>query len=402
MKLDELAARAEQNSLALLELERTARTEEEDSEAETDSESDEVLGRLYELHQEQDSIRREAEVLENPKLRAALSSKAASTRKRVRESLTREAGILLVWRSGDLARLGKVVTSVAAEFGEGAKVLIYCSLQQALDSSVAGDLVIISSPGEHQVSSLGSLAGGGSILARGQKEEEAGRVIITPGDTASVILSITSGSLHLEDVVLQSGNVRVGVLVSGAKLAMKNVTIKGGQTAVLADKNSQVKLTDCNISGSDTAVEVGSGAECQISGSVIENNKTAVSARQGSALTVRSSVVTNNRSYGILVHSHLQPDQEGLWNGEEAVEKASQHGVKLVDTKFRKNVIGDVGVLEMKELMTGSPVLERRNKNTRRFSTPVSGKAQKLDMETSADNQSPIPRSLARVLSYPM
>ena len=33
MKLDELAARAEQNSLALLELEKTARTEEEGSEA---------------------------------------------------------------------------------------------------------------------------------------------------------------------------------------------------------------------------------------------------------------------------------------------------------------------------------------------------------------------------------
>ena len=401
MKLDELFARAEQNSLALLELERTARTEGEESEAETeDSEADEVLGRLYELTQEQESIRREAEVLENPKLRAALSSKAASARKRARESLTREAGILLVWRSGDLARLARVLASVGAEFGEGTQVLVYCELQQALDSSVAGDVVIISSAGHHQVSSLGSLTRGGSILARGL--EEAGSVVITPGDTASVILRITAGSLRLEDVVLQSANVRVSVLVSGAELAMKNVTIKGSQTAVLADKNSRVKLSDCNISSSDTAVEVCPGAECEISGSVIENNKTAVCAREGSALAFRSSVVTNNRSYGVLIHSHLQPDQEGLWNGDEAVEKASQHGVKLVDTEFSKNVIGDVGVLEMKE-MTESPMLERRTKNTRRFSTPVSGKAQKLDvMDTSANNQSPIPRSLARVLSYPM
>ena len=401
MKLDELFARAEQNSLALLELERTARTEGEESEAETeDSEADEVLGRLYELTQEQESIRREAEVLENPKLRAALTSKAASARKRARESLTREAGILLVWRSGDLARLARVLASVGAEFGEGTQVLVYCELQQALDSSVAGDVVIISSAGHHQVSSLGSLTGGGSILARGL--EEAGSVVITPGDTASVILRITGGSLRLEDVVLQSANVRVSVLVSGAELAMKNVTIKGSQTAVLADKNSRVKLSDCNISSSDTAVEVCPGAECEISGSVIENNKTAVCAREGSALAFRSSVVTNNRSYGVLIHSHLHPDQEGLWNGDEAVEKASQHGVKLVDTEFSKNVIGDVGVLEMKE-MTESPMLERRTKNTRRFSTPVSGKAQKLDvMDTSANNQSPIPRSLARVLSYPM
>ena len=401
MKLDELFARAEQNSLALLELERTARTEGEESEAETeDSEADEVLGRLYELTQEQESIRREAEVLENPKLRAALTSKAASARKRARESLTREAGILLVWRSGDLARLARVLASVGAEFGEGTQVLVYCELQQALDSSVAGDVVIISSAGHHQVSSLGSLTGGGSILARGL--EEAGSVVITPGDTASVILRITAGSLRLEDVVLQSANVRVSVLVSGAELAMKNVTIKGSQTAVLADKNSRVKLSDCNISSSDTAVEVCPGAECEISGSVIENNKTAVCAREGSALAFRSSVVTNNRSYGVLIHSHLHPDQEGLWNGDEAVEKASQHGVKLVDTEFSKNVIGDVGVLEMKE-MTESPMLERRTKNTRRFSTPVSGKAQKLDvMDTSANNQSPIPRSLARVLSYPM
>ena len=403
MKLDELAARAEQNSVALLELEKTARTEEEGSEAETeDSEAEEVLGRLYELHQEQESIRREAEVLENPKLRAALSSKAASARKRVRESLTREAGILLVWRSGDLARLTRVLASLTAEFGEGAEVLVYCELQQALDSSVAGDVVIITSPGHHQLNSLGSLAGGGAILARGLEEAGSDSVVLTPGDTASVILSITAGSLRLEDVVLESGNVRVSVLVSGAQLAMKNVTIQGSQTALLADKNSRVELRDCKISGTDTAVEVCSGAECLIAGSVLENNKTAVCARQGSALTVRSSEVTNNRSYGILIHSQLQPDQEGLWTGDEAVEKASQHGVKLVDTEFSRNVIGDVGVLQMKE-MTGSPLLERRSKNTRRFSTPVSGKAQKLDvMETSADNQSPIPRSLARVLSYPM
>ena len=402
MKLDELAARAEQNSLALLELERTARTEEA-SEAETDSESDEVLGRLYELHQEQENIRREAEVLENPKLRAALSSKAASARKRVQESLTREAGILLVWRSGDLAGLAGVVTSVAAEFGEGAKVLVYCELQQALDSSVAGDVIVICSAGEHQVSSLGSLAGGGSILARGlQEKKEDGCVVITPGDTASVILSITSGSLHLENVTLESGNVRVGVLVSGAELTMKNVNIRGPQTAVLADRDSQVKLTDSIISASDTAVEVSSGAECEMSDCVIENSKTGVCAREGAVLTARGVVVRNNRSYGIIIQSRLQPDQEGIWSGDEAVEKAAQHGVKLVDVEFRKNVIGDVGVLEMKEMMTESPLLERRNKNTRRFSTPMSGKAQKLDMETSADNQSPIPRSLARVLSYPM
>ena len=82
------------------------------------------------------------------------------------------------------------------------------------------------------------------------------------------------------------------------------------------------------------------------------------------------------------------------------MERAGQHGVKLADSEFSNNVLGDLGVLAVREC-EGTPALERRTNVARRFSTPLSGKAQK-DMETSGVSQSPIPSSLSRVLSFPV
>ena len=392
MRLDELAARAELNRTELQELENTARTE--DGTCEETEMSYEVIGRLYELHQEQDSIRREAEMLENPKLRAALSSKAASARKKARNNLSRDAGILLVWSSGDLASLGSVLARVTEEFGGGAKVMVHSELQHALDSSLAGDVVIVASGGEHQLSSLGSLSSGGALLAR---TDRPGSVIITPGDTSAFVLSLTAGTLKLEDVLLESGSVRVSVLVSSAALILSNVTIRGGQTAVLAEQGASVKVTNCNFSDSETAVEVGHGAQAEMEGSVIENNKTGVCLRGHAAVSVSSCVVRNNRNCGIMIHSD---HTEGLWTGEQAVERARQLRVKIKDTEFTNNRMADVGALEVKENI-GTPIMERRSNIARRFSTPLSGKSQK-DMETSGATHSPIPSSLSRVLSFPI
>ena len=392
IRLDELAARAELNRTELQELENTARTEEGSSEETEMSYS--VLGRLYELHQEQDSIRREAEMLENSRLRAALNSRAASARKAARESLTRETGILLVWSSGDLTSLTSVLSRVLTEFGGGSKVLVYSELQHALDSSLAGDVVIIASAGDHQISSLGSLSSGGSILAR---TEQPASVIISPGDTCSALLTVTAGSLLLENVVLEAGGLKVAVLVSSAQLSLSHVTIRGGQTAVTASQGAAVKMISSSISNSETGVEVGERVECRISDSVIENNKTGVSLKDHRIVSLTSCVVRNNKNYGILIHSE---HTEGLWTGAEAVERGSQYGLEMKDLQLSKNVLGDLAVLEVRECL-GTPALERRTTVARRFSTPLSGKAQK-DIETSGVTQSPIPSSLSRVLSFPI
>ena len=144
---------------------------------------------------------------------------------------------------------------------------------------------------------------------------------------------------NMEDLILESGSVRVSVHVSGAELTLRNVSIRGGQTAVLADQGSRLKMTGCTICGSGTAVEVGSGAEAEISGSVIENNKTGVWVKAHRALTVSSSWVRNNKNYGLLIHSE---HTEGLWAGQQAVERGSQLAVIITETELTNNGMADV------------------------------------------------------------
>ena len=105
-----------------------------------------MLGRMYELHQDQDSIRQEAEMLENPTLRLAVEAKTTSSRKKSRMDVS--AGVLLVWSGGPLSSLSCLVKDLEAELGASVSVRTYPDLQHAVDCSVAGDSIILARPGQ--------------------------------------------------------------------------------------------------------------------------------------------------------------------------------------------------------------------------------------------------------------
>ena len=99
LRLDQLAARAEANRTALEEMEYEVGLGDEESVEDPPELSYQVVGRLYALHQEKDNIRREAELLENPLLREAVTASKVAARKEGRR--IKKAGVLMVWSGGN-------------------------------------------------------------------------------------------------------------------------------------------------------------------------------------------------------------------------------------------------------------------------------------------------------------
>jgi len=388
IKLDQLVARAELNRTALTELEDMASVAEE-SQGEL-SMSYQMLGRMYELHQDQDSIRREAEMLENPTLRLAVEAKTTSSRKKSRKDVT--AGVLLVWAGGSLSSLSSLLNTLEAEFGASVPITTYPDLQHAVDCSVAGDAIILARPGQHQLRSLGGLTSGGRIMSRGCPEAS---VTLTPGDTENIFLGLEQGTLEISDIRIDCKNVHIGLMVHAGELLMTNVTLLGGSTTVLVGSGARLKMTNTKITDAGIGVELSPGAIGCVVNCVVDRNRVGLSVGDGGKLNVRSSYVGKNEEYGVVVQCSKRCEAEGVWSGEQGVAKAAVKGVILETSEIGSNGIGDVAILELEGLL--SPCLDRRSHLTRRFSTPMSGKSVNQGPES---RDSPILPSLSRVLTY--
>ena len=352
------------------------------------------IGRMYELHQEQESIRREAEMLENPTLRMAVEAKTTSLRKLKRKEAS--SSLLIVWNGGNLSKLSSLVQQLQSEFSEDSNVLVYPDLQHAIDVSVANDVVIIASQGEHVMRSLGGLASGGRILSRGCSE---GSVTIVPGDTSAVFCEVQQGSLEMSDVKIDLKNVNVGFAVNNAELSMNNVTILGGSTAVLVGARGNFKMKNGKVSESGIGLEISPDANGCLENCVLERNRISLSVKEAGHMKVKNSYVGKNDDYGLVLHCVKSHEGEGIWSGEQAVSKAGQRGVHIQSTEFGGNSLGDVAILELNLDGIHSPSVDKRSHLTRRFSTPMSGKSQTSHGLDSKD--SPIFHSLSRVLTYP-
>ena len=389
-RLDELCARAELNRTELLELEDLVNTGEESVEG--GEVSYQVLGKMYKLHQEQESIRREAEMLENPTLRHAVSVETRLVRKQSR--LISSASILLVWTGGSLNTFADITDQLRAEFGDQ-NLMTYPDLQHALDCSVKDDVVVVTRPGEHVIRHLGALTAGGRIMSLGCPEAS---VTIVPGDTDSVFLAVSEGKLELTNIMVDLRNVNIGVMVSSAELVLDHVRVVGGQTAVLVGQQGKLVLDHGKVSESEIALKISAGAgDCVLDHCVIDKNRIGVSVAETGACQVRNCYIGKNDEYGVLLHCADTGDA-GVWNGEQGVVKARQRGVIISNTEFGKNRLADVGIFSLETVEQNSP--SRPHHNIRRFSTPMSGKS--VQTPGCLDSRdSPIFPSLSRILTYP-
>ena len=390
VKLDQLAARAELNRTALMELEESGAGDM----------SYQVLGRMYELHQDQDNIRRQAEMLENPILRMAVEAKTSSCRKKSRQDAS--AAVLVVWAGGSLAALTSVLSALEAELGAGARVTVYPELQHAVDCSVADDVIVIASPGHHQLRGLGGLSAGGRLVSRGCGPAS---VVILPGDTDSVFCCLEQGSLEIADVNIDCKNVNIGLLVSAGKLTMKNVTVVGGGTAVLVAAEAELSLASCKVTQGGIGLEVASGGSGVVADCVLDKNRIGVSVGAGGRLQVSSSYVGGNQEYGLVVHCSASPGQqlEGVWPADPGLARAAARGVAVSSSELGSNGLGDVAVLDLGGA-AASPGAQL-GAAARRFSTPMSGRSQVAGAGAGTpglqSRDSPIFPSLSRVLTYP-
>jgi len=396
IRLDHLMARAEHNRTALMDLEDLASLAEESNVE--NGVSYQMLGKMYELHQDQENIRREADMLEDSTLRMAVIKKTASARHEARKDKT--SGVLMVWNGGHgdmVSNMSKIMTQLVTEFGDQTNIVMYPDLQHAIDCCVLGDTVIICSPGQHQLRGLAGLSAGGRILTRGCCSSS---VTLCPGDTSTAFLNLESGKLEISDLTIDCKNVNIGLMTTESELTLKNVTVLGGSTALLVGQWGKLNTTNCKFHGAGIGVEVSAGGLSNLENTSIVMSRIGISIADGGKMSIKNSKIVKNTEYGLVIHCGKNNEFEGVWRGETGVNKAAKFGVNIILSEMSQNCLGDVAVLELvTQLPTPniSPFLEKRSHLARRFSTPMSGKSQMGHMDSK---DSPIFNTLSRVLTY--
>jgi len=384
-RLDLLACRAEQNRTALLELEVEVGLEsEEDIEEGGPGElSDQAVGRLLELHQEQDNIRREAELLENPRLRRAAVA-VAQQRRAGRAEQGQE--LQVVWSGGSLADHLAAVSRLEVEFGASVRVVCCPDLQYALDRAQAGDTVVVISPGEYRLTGLGRLAGGGRLLGRAG----AGRVLLQPGQPWSGLELAAGARLELSQLELHLGPRQAGLAVwAGGQLLLDGVRLVGGAAALQVGSAARLEATGCWLEGAGKGLEVWPAGEAELRDCRLEGGGVGAVLHKGGQLALTGCRVARHGQQGLVCHGAPAPATLDLQTGRAA---ALDCGAQLaVCCQFQDNASGDI------RLVTGpaaSPSLLRRSQLVRRASTPLVGGAGALSIPST-----PIPH-LNKVLTY--
>jgi len=392
IRLDELACKAEMNRTALQELEEAVGLADEDS-LDVDPElSYQVVGKLYQLHQEQDSIRREAELLENPMLRIAVTANKVAARKEGRSNL--EPGMLIVWGGGAVSEFNKLTESIGDEFGSESNILVFPDIQHAIDTAVVGDNVIVCSAGEHKLRGLGALSKGGKIIGR----VPTGKVTLVPGDTSNVFLGLENGVLEFRDLNLDFGRQSVGMLVRGGDVIMENVSMTGGDTMIRITGKSKSRFLSCKNIDGGIAYDLGEACYVEIGNCIIERNRIGISTKEGAVMIISGCYINGNMDHGIVLICK-EGGVEGFWERECAIQAAKERGIDLSRSEIGFNMMGDFAVLcDIGGL--NSADVERQCYVNRRFSTPLAGVTHSQLISSSSMPNTPIQHTTTRVLNY--
>jgi len=388
-RLDLLAHQAELNRTALDEIEEEVGLFSGDEDVEL---STGVVGRLYLLHQEQDRIRREAEMLENPLLRMAVTANEVAVRQSERK--VKEPSILVVWSGGSMKDLDEVTRNLKKEVEEKDHIQIFSNLQHAVDVAVPGDTIIICSEGEHAIRGLGMLKFGGKIWGR----VKSGKVIIAPDDTEHHFLCVETGKLELNNLEIESFGQNVGFLVKGGEVSFDGVVASGGEIVVQVTGGAVFQFKNCKFKEGVVGVQVEGNSKGQIENCIVEANKIGLSSKENSAnVLITGSYMCKNSMYGIVIRNE-KCSKEGVWNGDQAVQEAALYGVEVQSSDLGFNTLGDLTVMKKEIEQLESPSDEHIR--SRRFSTPLLGATNQPPLNScNLARNSPI-QSTTRVLTY--
>jgi len=199
--------------------------------------------------------------------------------------------------------------------------------------------------------------------------------VLAPADTCGVFIKVMGGDkLEVRDVELSMEGQKVGVLVQGGELCLKDVVMTGAEVGVKVDGLGTWSLKDCKVRGAGVAVMVGENTKGGIDSCVIEGNMIGLSVVEGAQVDIKSSYVGKNKEQGLLVRCQESQD---LFKADEALKEAEEMGIKVRDSEIAFNQLGDVILTETNaiESFVLSCTKHEMSIAQRRFSTPNPGSA---------------------------
>ncbi|XP_046413011.1 protein nessun dorma [Neodiprion fabricii] len=329
---------------------KITRLEEDISDEEEDQ--DQVLDdgkacQLMKLHFRLQQIKTEMEVLENPVMREVLTRNKGSnmTDKEVknRESRGTRSEGYFVWLGGSVQDMISSLSNVQTVIGPDMFLKTSNCLQEALDASEAGDIVVLGE-GEHQIRGVGGLEEGGKFKGFGR----LGDTVICGRETecGPSLMDFSGGEVYLEGISIQLGDLQMGLLARkgkvqliGCRIFVTNKSVIKLGTVVLP--GAKLIAQNTTFEGLGTAIVIHSGGSVTLDGCYFNECVEGIQMHDNSSLAVNNCSLSNFKEHSIRMETQKYvTGPEGKIGSSELLQNVSEINIK--DCQFENNGKGDI------------------------------------------------------------
>ncbi|XP_008215276.1 protein nessun dorma isoform X1 [Nasonia vitripennis] len=330
---------------------RIAKLEMEISDDEDESEKvldDNRACQLMKLHFRLQQIKTEMEVYENPAMREMLVRNQSFTGNEVeikrRESRGRQLEAHFVWLGGSLEETIEALKSTQDFLPSNTFTKTSNCLQEALDISDKGDIVIIGK-GEHEISGAGNLEEGGTLKGLSKAES----IIVCPKETESgpSLLDFSGAEVLLENITVDLRDLQAGILIRKGLVKLTNCRI-------VVDNQSVIKLgvvvlpgarliaKNTYFTGLGTCVVVHTSAEAVLSDCTFDDCVEGIQLNNKSKLSASNCSFTNCKEYAIRKETEDLNNSEAQIGDVDILQNASE--ILIQDCRFENNLKGNINL----------------------------------------------------------
>lgn len=227
---------------------------------------------LMRLHFRLQHIKTEMEVLENPVMREVLTKNKSATMterdiKRL-ESREKKPEAYFVWLGGSVSQMNSLIQKAKEFISDDLFLKISNCLQEALETSVAGDIVVIGE-GEHQIRGTGGLEDGGTLKALGALD--CTTICGRETESGPSLMDFSGGEVIVEGVSIHLGELQMGLLARKGTLRLIRcrifVTSKSViKLGIVVLPGAKLEANDTSFEGLGTAVVIHSGGGVTLNG----------------------------------------------------------------------------------------------------------------------------------------
>ncbi|KAK0095817.1 hypothetical protein PV326_007291 [Microctonus aethiopoides] len=285
---------------------------------------------LMKLHFRMQQIKTEMDVLENPTMREMLQRNPqmnlSSVQLKRRESRGRKLEAYFVWQGASLNDTIECLNKVKQVLPQDIFLKTTGCMQEALDASETGDIIILGE-GEHLIKGSGGLEEGGTI--KGIYNNKNTVIGGKESTTGPALLDLSGEQVLLENVSIDLGELQAGILV----------------------RKGIVKLNECRIFASNQSV-VKIGVIVLPGGKLIAENTTFIG--------LGTAIVLHTTGEGEFINCRFEECVEGIQLQDKSQLRASycqfsgfkEYGIRMETQKYISGIESKTGGIELLEKIT--------------------------------------------------